>query len=204
VARRSDQPDRRDLLLDATIGLVVEGGLSAVTHRAVERAAGVPHGSVTYHFGSRDDLIDALVDRMVAVCSAQVQEIAQQVAMALAGPAGRATSAGLDVDAVTGALIRWMDTARDLQLARLELELAAARDARLRARMTEAALVFWRMCEPIVLAMGSTDPELDGRAMGAAVDGFLLDRLSHDPPDPAVVRAGVRQLLRSWAPDPGP
>lgn len=202
MARRTDQPDRRDLLLDETMGLVSEGGLAAVTHRAVERAAGVPHGSVTYHFGSRDDLVDALVERMVGTCSAQVAQIAHSVSLALAAPAGRGAGPGLDVDAVTEALIAWMDDTRQLQLARLELELAAARDPRLRGRMTEAAQIFWRMCEPIVLAMGSAEPELDARAMSAAIDGLLLDHLSHDPVDRAVVRAGVRQLLRSWAPVP--
>lgn len=202
MARRTDQPDRRDQLLDETLALVSEGGLGAVTHRAVERAAGVPHGSVTYHFGSRDDLIDALVERMVATCAAQVSEIAHSVSMALAGPAARGDGGGLDVDAVAEALIGWMDGTRQVQLARLELELAAARDPRLRRRMTEAAQIFWRMCEPIVLAMGSEAPQLDARAMGAAVDGLLLDHLAHDPVDPAVVRAGVQQLLRSWAPGP--
>lgn len=204
MARRTDQPDRRELLLDETLVLVSEGGLAAVTHRAVERAAGVPHGSVTYHFGSRDDLIGALVERMVGTCSAQVAQIAHSVSLALAGSAARGAGGGLDVDAVTEALVAWMDGTRQLQLARLELELAAARDPLLRRRMTEAALVFWRMCEPIVVAMGSEDPQRDARAMGAAVDGLLLDHLAHDPVDPAVVRAGVRQLLRSWAPIAAP
>lgn len=203
MARRTDQPDRRELLLDETLAIVAEGGLAAVTHRAVERAAGVPHGSVTYHFGTRDDLIDALVERMVATCAAQVSQIAHSVSMALAAPAARGAGEGLDVDAVTRALIAWMDGTRQLQLARLELELAGARDPRLGRRMTDAARIFWRMCEPIVLAMGSTDPELDARAMSAAIDGLLLDHLAHEPVDPAVVRVGVRQLLRSWAPGPG-
>jgi AcrR family transcriptional regulator len=202
VARRSDQPDRRDQLLDEALGLLSEGGLAAVTHRAIERAAGVPHGSVTYHLGARDDLIDALVDRMVEVCEREVAAIARDVAMALADPAGRAGAAGLDVDAVADALVRWMDDGRRVHLARFELELAAARDPRLRERMSRAAAIFWGMCEPIVLAMGSADPARDGRAMGAAVDGLLLDHLTHDPADAAIVRAGVRQLLRSWPPEP--
>jgi AcrR family transcriptional regulator len=204
VARRSDQPDRREQLLDEAIELLSDGGLGAVTHRAVERAAGVPHGSVTYHLGTRDDLIEAMVERLVRTCEEVVAGIARDVAMALAGPEARASDAGLDVDGVADALVRWIDDARRLHLARFELELEAARDPRLRERMTEAAAVFWRMCEPIVLAMGSKDPVLDGRAMGAAVDGLVLDRLSHDPADPAVVRAGARQLLRTWAPDPRP
>lgn len=201
MARRTDQPDRRDQLLDEALELLADGGLAAVTHRAVERAAGVPHGSVTYHLGGRDELVDALVERMVATCERDVAVIARDVSMALAGPAGRASPAGLDVDAIAEALVRWMDDGRRLHLARLEMELAAARDPRLRERMSRAAEVFWRLCEPIVLAMGSADPARDGRAMGAAVDGLLHDHLCHDPEDPQIVRAGVRQLLRSWAPE---
>lgn len=202
MARRSDQPDRREQLLDEALELLADGGLGAVTHRAVERAAGVPHGSVTYHLGGRDVLVDALIDRMVATCERDVAAIARDVSMALAGSAGRAGAEGLDVGAIADALVRWMDEGRRLHLARLELELAAARDPRLRERMSRAAGVFWRMCEPIVLAMGSTDPVRDGRAMASAVDGLLLDHLSHDGADASIVRAGARQLLRSWAQNP--
>lgn len=176
--------------------LVADGGLQAVTHRAVERAAGVPHGSVTYHFGTRDDLVFAIVDRLVEECERAVSEIARDVTMALArSPRGE----WLDVDRAADALIAWMDEDRPRHLARLELELAAARDARLRRRMTDAALVFWRLCEPIVLALGSDDPELDGRAMASMIDGLLVDRLAHEPADARVVRSAVRRLVASWA-----
>ena len=33
---------RRELLLDATIAIIAEGGIAAVTHRSVAAAAGVP------------------------------------------------------------------------------------------------------------------------------------------------------------------
>ena len=45
--------------------------------------------------------------------------------------------------------------------------------------MTDAARIFWRMCEPLAATAGSEDPERDGRAMAAMVDGLLLDRLAH-------------------------
>lgn len=196
MARRSDQPDRRDLLLDEALRLVAEGGLQAVTHRSVERAAGVPHGSVTYYFGSRDELVAAMVDRMVATCESRVGVIARDVALALA-PAERV----LDLDAVAAALAEWMQADRELHLARLELELAAARDPRLRERMSDAARVFWRLCEPLALALGSAEPERDGRVMASMVDGLLIDGLAHDPADPQVLVAAARQLLRSWAPE---
>ena len=109
----------------------------------------------------------ALVDRMVAECEDQVAAIAAQQA------------AGSDIDTVARNIALWMDHNRELHMARLELELAAARDERIRERMTDAARVFWRMCEPLAAAAGSPDPERDGRGMAAMVDGLLLDRLAH-------------------------
>ncbi|MGE4428137.1 MAG: TetR family transcriptional regulator, partial [Solirubrobacteraceae bacterium] len=63
MARHPDSSDRRSRLLHEALALVSASGLAAVTHRSVERAAGAPHGSVTYHFGNRDGLIDAMVER---------------------------------------------------------------------------------------------------------------------------------------------
>ncbi len=184
----------------AALRLVADGGLEAVTHRAVEGAAGVPHGSVTYHFGSRDDLVLAMIDRLVEDCERAVAEIARNVAMALARSPNGVDGARIDIDRAADGLVAWMDEDRRRHLARLELELAAARDPTLRRRMTDAALVFWRLCQPLVLALGSDDPELDGRAMAAMVDGLLIDRLAHEPADPRVVRAAIRRLLGDWSP----
>jgi len=185
--------DRRERLLDEALRLLAEGGLQAVTHRAVEGAARVPHGSVTYYFGSRDGLVGAMVDRLARDCEERVRGLAHDVAMAVA-PRG----AAIDVRPFADALIGWMDDGRLQHLARFELELAAVRDPRLRARMTDTALTFWRLCAPIVLAAGSPDPERDGRAMAAMVDGLLLDRLAHDGADRGLVEAAVRHLVSGW------
>ncbi|MCK9250128.1 MAG: TetR family transcriptional regulator [Solirubrobacteraceae bacterium] len=194
MARASEPADRRARLLEEALALVAVGGLAAVTHRAVERAAGAPHGSVTYYFGSRDGLVDAMVDHLVERCEERVSGIAREIAMALA-PRG----ATLDVAPFVAAITAWMDADRDLQLARLELELEAIREPRIRARMTDAGRVFWRMCEPLALALGSPDPERDGRALAAMVDGLLVDRLAHDPASDDVIGSALTHLLRSWA-----
>jgi AcrR family transcriptional regulator len=49
---------KRQALIDATITLVARGGLRNFTYRAVAREAGVAHGLVAHHFGSRDALIE--------------------------------------------------------------------------------------------------------------------------------------------------
>jgi AcrR family transcriptional regulator len=183
-------------LVDEALRLTAEGGLGAVTHRSVQDAAGAPHGSVTYWFGNREGLLIAMVDRLVELCEARVAPIAAGIESTFAA------GAEPDLDVVAAAVAAWMDDDRDLHLARLELELAAAREPRLRERMKDAARVFWRMCEPLAVATGSDDPERDGRAMATMVDGLLLDRLSHPPQPREVLAAGVRQLLASRSTSP--
>lgn len=180
---------RRERLLDEAIALVADGGLGAVTHRSVEKAAGAPHGSVTYWFASRDGLVAEMVERLVGECEEQVASIADSVAAAFA--AGSAP----DVHAVARGLEAWIDEHREVHLARLELELAAVRDPRLAERMCDAAQTFWRMCEPLVEVLGSDDPARDGRAMAAMVDGLLLDRLAHPPQAHDLLVEAVRRLL---------
>lgn len=49
-------------LLRATIVIVARGGLRALTYRAVAAEAGVSHGLVRHHFGTRDQLIAEAMD----------------------------------------------------------------------------------------------------------------------------------------------
>lgn len=61
--------DRRQEVLDATLRVIAEHGVHAVTHRAVAAAGGVPLASTTYHFASKDQLVletlALVVDRSV-------------------------------------------------------------------------------------------------------------------------------------------
>lgn len=169
--------------------LVSESGLASVTHRNVEQAAGAPHGSVTYWFGSREGLISALIDWLCAESERQARAIATPVQQQLA--AGQT----LDIDAIATALSAWMDGTASHQLARMELELQGAREPAHAARMTQAAQVFWDMCAAIAEGLGSKDPDRDGRAMAVMLDGLLLDRLAHPPQSQDVVVASLRWLL---------
>lgn len=47
----------REALMRATVTVVGDGGLRALTYRAVAAEAGVSHGLVRHHFGTRDQLI---------------------------------------------------------------------------------------------------------------------------------------------------
>ncbi|GAB3616719.1 TetR/AcrR family transcriptional regulator [Okibacterium endophyticum] len=49
----------REALIKATVSVVAEQGIRGLTYRAVAQKAGVAHGLVAHHFGSRDALIIA-------------------------------------------------------------------------------------------------------------------------------------------------
>ena len=42
---------RRALIADAAISTLARDGMRGLTHRAVDRAAGLPEGSASYYFG---------------------------------------------------------------------------------------------------------------------------------------------------------
>ncbi|WP_435929662.1 TetR/AcrR family transcriptional regulator [Dryocola sp. BD613] len=56
ASRRSD-PDRRARILQATLDMLVEHGVSHITHRKIAAAAGVSLGSMTYYFDGIDSLL---------------------------------------------------------------------------------------------------------------------------------------------------
>lgn len=65
--RRRKQPaEVRALLLDVAAALCVERGLSALTLEAVARRAGVSKGGLLHHFPSKQGLLEALSDELLA------------------------------------------------------------------------------------------------------------------------------------------
>ncbi|KUO09951.1 TetR/AcrR family transcriptional regulator [Streptomyces sp. DSM 15324] len=56
--KRLHYGEGREALLHAAVRVVARGGLRRLTYRAVAEEAGVTHGLVVHHFGSRDALIE--------------------------------------------------------------------------------------------------------------------------------------------------
>lgn len=67
-------PERRDQLLDVTTRLVGERGFHQVSIEAVARAAGITRAVVYQHFGDRQALLAAVVERETSRALAQVSE----------------------------------------------------------------------------------------------------------------------------------
>lgn len=65
---RQARAERRiEQILDAAVQVFGSVGPSALTHRAVAAAAGVPLGSMTYYFDDREDLIRRTMQRAIDV-----------------------------------------------------------------------------------------------------------------------------------------
>lgn len=63
--RRPGRSSSRDRLLDAASDVVSQHGVQHLTIDAVAAAANVTKAGLIYHFKTRDDLLEALVERMI-------------------------------------------------------------------------------------------------------------------------------------------
>jgi AcrR family transcriptional regulator len=62
----------RDRILDAAEGIVIRDGVARLTLADAAAAAGLSKGGVLYHFGTRDALVSAMVERLVAAFDADL------------------------------------------------------------------------------------------------------------------------------------
>ncbi|MFI9839986.1 TetR/AcrR family transcriptional regulator [Nonomuraea sp. NPDC051941] len=106
-------PARRQALTDAAIELLASSGAHGLTHRAVEKAAGLPPGTASNYFRSREALLVAAAERIVELHHADTDRAVEQPATL--------------VDLLTESLLTAATTLRDRYLAIFELQLEAAR-----------------------------------------------------------------------------
>ncbi len=64
----------RDRILDAAESIVIRSGVSRLTLEAAAAEAGLSKGGVLYHFRTRDALVSAMVERLVAGFDADLAE----------------------------------------------------------------------------------------------------------------------------------
>jgi DNA-binding transcriptional regulator YbjK len=156
---------RRSLIADAAIATIAGEGMRGLTHRAVDRAAGLPEGSTSYYFRTREALLSAALARMAELDTADVGDPPD-----LGDVDGPAT--------LLTALVRgWVTTSRERTVARYELSLESTRRPELRAKMIEYGSGFRAMAEAMLAAAGASEPRRRGRALVAYVDGLVFDQV---------------------------
>jgi DNA-binding transcriptional regulator YbjK len=167
-------PNRRDELLDAAICVLGERGMHGLTHRAVDAAAGLPAGSASNYFRTRDALLNAVVERFAARESANWDEIATDVCPTTPEELARAMS------------MFAQDAAgphRTLTLARYAILVEAGIHPSLRAQLSVTGSRVNAWFTNWLRIAGSTDPERGAPIIMNHWTGIVLHQLAN--PDPA-------------------
>jgi AcrR family transcriptional regulator len=184
-------PQRRDLLADAGLRVLAEAGARGLTHRAVDRAAGVPAGTASNYFRSRDALLGGLGERIFQRLTPEPDVLAEL--------GTREPSTDLFVDYVRD-IVRRLTAAPDLTRALLELRLEGARRPELGRILGATLRRGYRDDVAFHLASGLAGGPFEIALLHYALDGLMLDLLTTsigaEVAVDDVVRAFVTRLVR--------
>lgn len=161
--RRYD-PGRKERILDAALEVIAEHGVAGTTHRLIAATAGVPLGSLTYHFTGLEELraqaFARLATRVSAAYAAHFEDVhsTSELIEALTD---------LVHDAAGADAAEWAAT--------YELYLAALRDPELRT-VTEA---WMRTSRRVLERFVDVDT---ARAVDALIEGLIMHRMLSTAP----------------------
>lgn len=181
--------ERRAQLLAAAIRVLARAGLAETTTRKIAAEAGINQATLLYYFGSKDDLLFAVLQEMMRA----TQEIALQ----------RVPEAANLRDAVAGAIRAFwghVEATPELQIMQYELTLYALRnpEAAWLAKEQYAGYsgVVETLLREICAAAGQTSAipfDALARFIVGGLDGIILQFVSNR--DPARARADVEYLI---------
>ena len=177
---------RREQILEAALRLIGRSGRQAVTHRAVADEAGVPLGSTTYYFDSRDDL---LAQALEYVAAEEIERYGRLGGELRQVRSGRQLADRLIEELVAAARDRVAYTAE------YELWLEAGRRPELREAAQNWCDAEQRAVAGALEDLGSSDPAADASLVVAAIDG-LGERVLAREEDPAQAAREFRPELR--------
>ena len=166
MPRRTTRPEQ---LADAALEVLGSSGSHGLTHRRVDAAAGVPAGTTSNYFGSRDAILRAAANRLLELQLADLNQTSD---------GGRPGSRD-DLEKVIAALAVVAEGAgRARYLAREELALESSRRPELANLMRELRAVTVRQQTLLLRAAGLDVSEERVDWLGSLLTGVALDRLT--------------------------
>jgi TetR/AcrR family transcriptional regulator, regulator of biofilm formation and stress response len=177
---------RREQILEAALRVIGRSGRQAATHRAVAEEAGVPLGSTTYYFDSRDDLLRQSLEHVAASEVERYGKLGEEL-RSMKSPRELA-------DRLIAELVAAAED-RIAYIAEYELWLEAGRRPELRTAAQSWCDAEQRSVAGAMEALGSADPATDASLVVAALDG-LGERILAREEDPAEAAAELRPELR--------
>lgn len=157
--------ERRDELIEKALEYFLEHGVAGLSLRPLAAEAGTSARLLVYHFGSKDGLIQAVMD-----------EVRARIQKSFAATAGRSHRGA---DGVLRAFWAWIVRPAHARLLKLlfEVQVLALQNPRVYARYLEGSSSSW-----LALIEASMPPVKERRAAAtlsaAVIDGLLLEYLS--------------------------
>jgi AcrR family transcriptional regulator len=170
----------REALLKAVIAVTARSGLRNLTYRAVAAEAGVTHGLVRHHFGSRDSLIEAALHYSVT----------QSIDTTALEPGSGS------LDDLAGNLAKAVGDDPDIQAFQYELILEARRRPELRRYVEVIYQTYRDAVDRALSAAGINDREL-AELVFCLLDGLVFQQLALGSPE--ATERGLVQLRKLLA-----
>ena len=181
---------RRAQALDAALALLGEAGVRALTHGAVDRHGGLPAGTTSNHFRTRDALLAGVLDHLA------------QRELALIASLERRGTGGTSVESLVGeaadVVSFLLGPGRTQTTARHALFLEAAWRPELRPHLLAATRPFWALLEERLADLGAPAPDAAARTLLACIDGLIVDQLTR-PQEHFDARSALRPLVTALA-----
>jgi DNA-binding transcriptional regulator YbjK len=188
VKRYAKGEAREREILEATIDLVYEEGLSAVTHRAVAQRAAVSPSAPSYFFPSIDELIAEAIRSIVAAMMEDLEALSARI------EAERMRRE----DAVDAFVELFLESAPRYDKVLFEAYLFATRRPALRADVDAAIAATHRQGSTLVTASRRKNFDWAAPILTAYADGVALQRLASPPAGigAGALRDGLLALMK--------
>ena len=168
---QTETSDRRTLLADAALRVLEADGGRGLTHRAVDREAGLSEGSTSNYYGTREALLTGALHRLVELEEPMMQSLEALVPY---GPYDARRAAEL----VAAQIDDWLQPERrGREVARYELSLEARRRPEFRAALNQVRSEFLLRTEQLLPAAGCRTPREHAPPLLATLDGLMVNQL---------------------------
>jgi DNA-binding transcriptional regulator YbjK len=190
-ARAAAARATRERILHATLRVIAEGGIAAVSNRRVATEAGVALGSLTYHYPSQTEL---LRDSLLLFVEEEVARLDGLAASLRASrPTREQAAAAVERIVADGA-------GRPEPLAELELHLHAARDPALYEASRRCFAAYEGFAAAALELLDVPEPTRHARAVVALMCGLAVRRAGTGDEHAAGTADALLTLLRGAAP----
>ncbi len=166
------QTNRREVLADAILRVLVHDGAHGLTHRAVDTAADVPAGTTSRYFRTRAALLLAAAQ----TTRDRHREYMERLAASTPARDGNLTAA------LTGMIADAEHTNRGLYIARIELSLESLRSPELCPILEEVRATSIRTAQRLTHNVGIDLNERQTDLLGSLLLGTMLDTITLERP----------------------